>query len=502
MTQRSLPARSSSTRAARRLADHRQARRSAVLTLASTVVPGAGLFGTRRRLLGAALLGAFVVALALLAGYVLQHHGPVSAALALTASSRALLVVALGTAVAALLWAAGIVVTHLVSRPRHGPHRLLAATTAVLVVLVLLPFAQVVRCAWITRDTIGGVFGGSLVQAGPSGSPTTEPAADPWADKDRVNVFLLGSDAGPDRTGVRTDSMIVASINTHTGDAVLVGIPRNLENAPIPADNPLHTVWPNGYNCGDPCLINALWTEAENHRSLFGDDPNPGLTTIRQVLEEVTGLPIDYTVIADLKGFQQLVDAIGGVRMNVQQDTPIYGPPPAYTVQSWITKGVQVLDGYHALWYARSRHYSDDYSRMKRQRCVVAGIVQQLDPLTILTRYPQIAAAVKDNVQTDLPQAQLPAWAQLLGRVQGASITSVTLTPQTISVVHPDYAKIKALVAQATAVTSTTPTGATASGAAGSATPGAATASGGSTPSTRATNPSATPDIADLAQAC
>ena len=68
---------------------------------------------------------------------------------------------------------------------------------------------------------------------------------DPWADIPRVNIALLGSDAGRDRIGVRTDSMMVVSIDTRTGDALLIGIPRNLENVPIPDGNPLSRLWPN-----------------------------------------------------------------------------------------------------------------------------------------------------------------------------------------------------------------------------------------------------------------
>ena len=75
--------------------------------------------------------------------------------------------------------------------------------------------------------------------------------ADPWAGTPRVNVLLLGSDAGADRTGVRTDSMMVASINTRTGDTVLFGLPRNLQNVPFPEHDPLHKLFPQGFNCGE-----------------------------------------------------------------------------------------------------------------------------------------------------------------------------------------------------------------------------------------------------------
>ena len=67
---------------------------------------------------------------------------------------------------------------------------------------------------------------------------------DPWGGRDRVNVLLLGGDCGPYREGVRTDSMILVSLDTHTGRAVTFSLPRNMMNAPFPEDSPLHTVLP------------------------------------------------------------------------------------------------------------------------------------------------------------------------------------------------------------------------------------------------------------------
>lgn len=454
---------SRTSRSARREEGSRRARRSLVLTLASTVAPGSGLLATTRRALGKVLLGLFAALLVAGIAFVVVHSGPLKAAVALGTSQGLLLILAVVTTVAAAVWVLAIVVTHRVTRPRGLPHShrgLLRLVTAALCLVVLAPSAQVVRYALITRDTLGGVFGGSLVQ---KPQPTPSPEASPWANTPRVNVFLLGSDAGPDRTGVRTDSMIIASIDTRTGDTVLIGIPRNLERVPIPKDNPLIKIWPNGYDCGDKCLINALWVEAEDHKELFVGDPNPGLTTIRGVLEEVLGIRIDYTVIADLAGFRQLVDAMGGVEINVVEDIAIYGPPPNYPITSWIRAGRQTLDGYHALWYARSRVYSkgSDFDRMKRQRCVVNAFLKQANPGNLLRRYPEIAGAVKENVSTDIPVGALSDWADLVLKVQKASVRSLALTPDNISVVRPDFAAIRRMVADALTAPTSTPTGTT-----------------------------------------
>ncbi|WP_252975857.1 hypothetical protein [Janibacter melonis] len=100
--------------------------------------------------------------------------------------------------------------------------------------LVIAPAAQAARYALIQRSVIGEVF--SSIR--PEGAAAPVDAEDPWEGTDRVNILLVGSDAGPDRTGVRPDSM-VASIDTTTGKTVLFGIPRNLQNIPLSPDSPL-----------------------------------------------------------------------------------------------------------------------------------------------------------------------------------------------------------------------------------------------------------------------
>lgn len=248
------------------------------LTALSTVLPGAGLLPTRRRpfglllLLGALLLGSLVLFYAWRKGFVV-------AALDLAVRPRMLVMLVVGTVLVALLWCAGIVLTARETAPsglrgrglRHG-------FAALCCLLVIAPAAVATRYLTIQHDVITVLTGDS--------SDADEATANAWADKPRVNVLLLGSDAGDDRVGVRTDSMMVASIDTATGDAVLFGLPRNLEHAPFPESNPLSTLYPNGYDCGDECLLNGVWTLAVDHAeadpTLFPGDDNPGLTTDRK----------------------------------------------------------------------------------------------------------------------------------------------------------------------------------------------------------------------------
>ncbi len=117
------------------------------------------------------------------------------------------------------------------SSPRGPGSGWRAAFAALCCLLVIAPAATAVRYLTIQHDVITVLTDG--------GNGANEDDANAWADKPRVNVLLLGSDAGDDRIGVRTDSMMVASIDTDTGDTVLFGLPRNLEHVPIPKSNPL-----------------------------------------------------------------------------------------------------------------------------------------------------------------------------------------------------------------------------------------------------------------------
>ena len=116
----------------------------------------------------------------------------------------------------------------------------LRTLTALLCLVVAVPIGTAVTYSLIQRDVVATLFGGAAAPDGDAetdGRPGVGP--DPWAGVSRVNMLLLGSDAGDDRIGVRTDSMIVASVNPQTGDTLMFSLPRNLENVPFPKSNPV-----------------------------------------------------------------------------------------------------------------------------------------------------------------------------------------------------------------------------------------------------------------------
>ena len=444
-----------SARHARQIArdlDDRRRRRFYVLVAASTLVPGLGLTWSRRRT-GLAILGAFLALLLGVGGYTIAK-GVTGSVLEVGLSRSALAVVVPAVLLVAAGWIYGIVMTagDNLPPPTAGRSRaLMLLASGVAVLLVLLPALQVARYAVIQRSLLGDVF----ASIRPDGAAGPGEGEDPWAGTERVNVLLIGSDAGKGRVGTRPDATMVASIDTQTGAAVLFGIPRNLENVPFSPDSPLRQVYPDGYSCGDDCLFEYVWTLGTQNAELFPGDPNPGLTVTKDAAGQVLGLDVDYTAVVNLQGFTQLVDAMGGVRIDVKERVcigcKIEGGQVVGTT-GYIEPGVQTLDGFHALWYSRSRADSEDgdFSRMRRQRCMVGALLTQVDPVLMLRRYPDLAAVLTDNVTVDIPQQDLEAWAGLVQKIQdGAEISSLPLTNEAIDVTDPDYARIHAMVQRA-----------------------------------------------------
>jgi LCP family protein required for cell wall assembly len=265
----------------------------------------------------------------------------------------------------------------------------------------------------------------------------------------QYNILLLGGDAGPDRMGMRPDSISVVSVNADTGAATMVGVPRNFERAIFSEGSPLWTPFPDGYDCGDDCLINYLYTYGEEHPELYPDaianGSTPGVEATRDAVSGVTGLTLQYFVVIDMQGFADLVDSLGGVEIDVPARTniaAIEATEPYFTLEA----GVQHMDGGTALWYARSRYETTDYERMERQRQVQEAIVTQFQPANVLTKFQDIASAGVQVINTDVPQAMLPTFLDLATQARQQPITKLELVPGVVETVYPDFDVIHALV--------------------------------------------------------
>ncbi|MGH3367535.1 MAG: LCP family protein [Nocardioidaceae bacterium] len=263
----------------------------------------------------------------------------------------------------------------------------------------------------------------------------------------RYNVLLLGADAGRSREGLRPDSITLASIDQDSGRTVLFSLPRNLENVPFPEGTRMHREFPTGFDCKD-CYLNSVYTWATGHPDLFpAEVDDVGAYATKQAVEATTGLTVNYYAMVDLRGFRELVDAVGGVSMTVPERIPIGSP--GGQVRGWIKAGRQHLNGYQTLWFARSRATSDDYARMARQKCVLDAMLTQLSPRRVLTHFQQIADAGTRAVTTDVPASELGTFLRLASLAKQRPVASVSFVPPRVETWDPDFDTIHSMVERA-----------------------------------------------------
>jgi LCP family protein required for cell wall assembly len=409
----------------------------------------------------------------------------------------ALLWVVVGIALVALLWIVVVVSGYrmlLPARVGRGKHAIGAVVVLLLVAVIAAPAVLAGRLAATQRDLIAGVFHDN------GKSATVKAGSNPFGNQERVNVLLLGGDGGAGREGVRTDTVIVASIDTSTGDTTLISLPRNLENLPFPADSPLAKAYPDGFTAAQESegLLNAVYRNGPvEHPGILGPTDNPGADFLKLGVGEALGLKIDYFVLVNLDGFSQLVDALGGITVNVNYYVPVGGEPTLKILpDSYIAPGPnQHMDGATALAFARGRFGLTDYDRMARQRCTIKAIIDAADPVTLLRQYQQLATTTKDIVSTDIPRSVLDDFVDLGFTVKDAAVRSVVFDATLINPAYPDYDKIRQIVTDALA-----PPSSTASSSSASSPPASSSASataGGETPTATAQNPAT-----DVGSAC
>ena len=265
------------------------------------------------------------------------------------------------------------------------------------------------------------------------------------ASHGRYNVLLLGGDSGIDRWGLRPDSLTIASIDEENGKTVLISLPRNMTNFPFAPGSVMEEQFPDGYDCGDECMLNAVSTWAGDNTELFPKSKNPGVDATIMAVEGITGLEINYWAMVNLRGFRELVDAVGGVTLNVRQPIPIdIGSDVEY-----VQPGVRKLNGFETQWYARARQGSDDYSRMARQKCVMTAMLHQISPQTMLRNFSRIAKASSDMVSTNIPAGEVGSFVDLALKAKGQPVATLSLVPPLVNTGNPDIPALQDMVVDA-----------------------------------------------------
>ena len=283
------------------------------------------------------------------------------------------------------------------------------------------------------------VTGGSTPAA-----PSEEVLGESISAEGRWNILLLGGDAGKGRSGLRTDAMILLSVDRRTGDTAIVSVPRNLARLPMPP-GPLKAAFPKGWND----LANAFYGYVRNNPSLGDGSDQAAEHALSAAIAEALGAPIDNYLLVDMGGFIDVIDALGGVDLTLSKAVPAPGNPyeAKHGVKAWYGPGNVHLDGTDALAYSRSREGDSDYRRMERQRCLLGAAARQVSAKDLLLRYDQLLGAMERSVRSDLTAAQARSLVDLYAKVDRTAIRSLGLVPPLVNTGAPDYAKVRRLVA-------------------------------------------------------
>lgn len=239
----------------------------------------------------------------------------------------------------------------------------------------------------------------------------------PGEEDGRINILLLGCGGEGHNGGALTDTIMIASLRPETDEAALLSIPRDLY------------VEVEGTNIRSK--INAVKVLGDNRAQ------GSGIQLLKQVVENVSGLPIDYYVELDFQGFIKIIDSVGGIDVYLENDIndPAYpdfhnGYDPFY-----IEKGWHHLDGATALKVARSRHSTmGDFDRIKRQQEVIKAFRQKLyEKYTSadLAAFTEILSSVSGNLVTDIEPQEIPRFYEIVKEIRSSNITATTVDTKT-----------------------------------------------------------------------
>jgi LCP family protein required for cell wall assembly len=317
-----------------------------------------------------------------------------------------------------------------------------AAATLAAVGLVIVPHAGLAAGGLALAAVLNPVLvqrppavpPGTVVPAAASAIAESEALRPVWDGTSRLNVLLLGSDFRPQEASNsqwgNSDTILLISIDPGARGAAMISVPRDLYLPNIP-----------GVGAEK---INAAYREG-----------GPALAV--RVVSDLLAVPIHRWASVDVRAFQRIIDAVGGVIIDVER--PIRDdefPNEDYSVRRvFIPAGIQWLDGERAMFYARSRHSSTDFERANRQQRLLVELKARVASPGIAPRLSTLVSTLADTVRTDMSPREALALARMAASAQMASVRSLVLTPPAFGqeiirpdlyAVQPDLPRIRAAV--------------------------------------------------------
>ena len=250
--------------------------------------------------------------------------------------------------------------------------------------------------------------------------------------KDRINILVMGLDRRPreGQSPSRSDTMFVLTIDPQTKTAGILGIPRDL-----------YVDIPDGDGGYFEDRINTALVYGE-----VNDYKGGGHQLAIDTVEYNLGVKIGHYVIIDFEGFKEVIDALGGIDVDVP--TYLYDPtyswtelPGDYEPQEF-EPGLQHMDGERALAYARIRQNSDDLDRIQRQQRIIFAVMDKALGLNVLRNALELWNKYKDAIDTDINDIQLAGFARLAADISPEKISALSLGPATTPWMTPQGAAV------------------------------------------------------------
>lgn len=243
--------------------------------------------------------------------------------------------------------------------------------------------------------------------------------------KNRINILVLGVDERADDVG-RSDTSFVVTLDTEAKKITVFSVPRDSRVK----------------------IAGHGWDKV-NHAFAFG-----GLSLSKSTIENLLGVPIDYTVTVDFKGFVRMIDALGGITIDVEKRmrySDPYDDDGGLVIDLY--PGVQRLSGKEAIKYVRYRDEEGDIGRVTRQQKFLKAVLKELASPQTVVRLPELAKEFYGAVKTDMPLSKI---IKLLPMVQEAAsngmvtatIPGTPLWIKEVSYWQPNIAELRLKVAQ------------------------------------------------------
>lgn len=279
---------------------------------------------------------------------------------------------------------------------------------------LVIPLAMVLvaGCSLLSPSGSPSPSADSAPTPTPTARPTPTPAPTPTAAPTpvplnssllygRITVLFAGNDSTPDRVangyGPLTDSMIVASVSPNHQQLAMVALPRDATDIPLANGN--------------------IWHLKANAIRFSYDMPG-----LEGALEATYGIPIDYYVEISMPDLPRLVDALGGVWVDVPYE--IHDSEVGLNIGA----GAQRLNGALALQYSRARHFDSDFARSQRQMQVILGLAQRIADLG--NRFDAATIfALLTTLHTDIPMGDVPSLLKVVDAAADAEVITTVLEP-------------------------------------------------------------------------